>query len=101
VCTHIYIYIYTHTHTHIYTYIHSRIREDPVTKTLYVKYHSVFNKVTKEARKQHCSRLIAKSDNEIRTTWNIKKCLGKIGLTEEMPTILAYNDKVKDPEKNC
>lgn len=80
-------------------YIHSRNSDDPVIKTLYIKYHPVLNKVTKEARKQLCSRLTAKSDNEIRSTWNIKNCLGKIRLTEEMPTILAYNEKVKDPKK--
>jgi hypothetical protein len=38
-----------------------------------MKYYKILNNVIKEAKKQHCSRLIAKLDNKIKTTWNILK----------------------------
>jgi hypothetical protein len=42
-------------------------------------------------------KLIAKSDNKIKTTWNtVKKETGKLHLTEQMPSVLINNDKVKD-----
>jgi hypothetical protein len=50
--------------------------------------------IIKEDKKQHYSRLISKSDNKIRTTWNIiKRETGKIHLTEQMPSLLANNKK--------
>jgi hypothetical protein len=41
---------------------------------------------------------VAKSDNKIKTTWNIvKRDTGKIQLAEQMPSLLINNEKVKDP----
>jgi hypothetical protein len=49
--------------------------------------------VIKEAKEQHYCRLIAKSDNKIKTTWNIvKRETGKIHLA-----LLINSEKVKDP----
>jgi hypothetical protein len=43
------------------------------------------------------NRLIAKSDNKIKTTWNIiKRETGKMHLSEQMPSLLTNNEKVKD-----
>ena len=39
----------------------------------YMKYCKMLKKVIKEAKKQLYDRLIAKSDNKIKTTWNIIK----------------------------
>jgi hypothetical protein len=55
--------------------------------------------VIKVAKRQHYWRLIAKSDNKIRTTWNIiKHESGKLQQTEQIPSVLINGDKVKDPE---
>jgi succinate dehydrogenase flavin-adding protein (antitoxin of CptAB toxin-antitoxin module) len=54
---------------------------DPVTKAFCIKYCKILNEVIKEDKKQHYSRLIAKTDNKIQK-WNIvKKERGKILLT--------------------
>jgi hypothetical protein len=56
-------------------------------------------KVIKEPKRQHYYRLIAKSHNKIRTTWNIVKCeSGKLHLTEQVPSVLINSDKVNDPQ---
>jgi hypothetical protein len=47
--------------------MHSRNSIDPHTKAFLVKYCKILNKVIKEAKKQHYSRLTAKSDNKIKT----------------------------------
>jgi len=39
----------------------------------YIKYCEILRKVIKEAKKQHCSRLIAKSNYKITTVGNILK----------------------------
>jgi hypothetical protein len=46
---------------------------DAVIKAFYIKYCKILNKVIEEAKKQHYNRLTAKSDNKIKTAWNIKK----------------------------
>jgi hypothetical protein len=79
-------------------YIYSRNRNDPNTRAFYIKYYKILNNVIKEAKKQHYCRLIAKSDNKIKTTWNIvKQDTGKIHLAEQMPPLCINNEKVKDP----
>ena len=51
-----------------------------------------------EAKKQHSSRLIAKSNNKIRTTWNIiKKETGTVHAVEQVPTLLVNDEKLRDP----
>jgi hypothetical protein len=51
-----------------YLYIHSRNNSDPHTKAFYVTYCKILNKVIKEAKKYHYSRLREKSDNKMKTT---------------------------------
>jgi hypothetical protein len=52
------------------------------------------NNVIKEARKQHYSRLIAKSDSKIKTSWNIvKRETGKVHLTRQIPSLLQPVEK--------
>ena len=54
--------------------------------------------IVKEAKKQHCSRCIAKSNNKITTTWNnMKKETGKVHSLEQVPTLLVNDEKLKDP----
>jgi len=43
---------------------------DPKAKAHYIKYFKILRKVIKEAKKQHYSRLTAKSNIKIKT-WNI------------------------------
>jgi hypothetical protein len=80
-------------------YIYSRDSNDPIIKAFYMKYCKILNKVIQEAKKQHNNRLIAKSDNKIKTTWNIiKQETRKILVTEQIPSLLT-NEKMKAPEK--
>jgi hypothetical protein len=61
----------------------SRNSNSPNTRAFYIKCCKILKNVIKEANKQHYSRLIAKSDNKIKTTCNIiKRETGKINLTE-------------------
>jgi hypothetical protein len=46
---------------------------NPTAKAHYTKHCRILNKVIKEAKKQFYDQLIAKSDNKIKTTWNIIK----------------------------
>jgi hypothetical protein len=46
---------------------------DPKAKAHYIKYCRILRKVIKEAKKQHYTRLIAKSSNKVKTTWNVIK----------------------------
>jgi hypothetical protein len=80
-------------------YIYSRNSNDPNTRAFYIKYCKILNNVIKEAKKQHYSRLITKSDNKIKTTWNIvKRVTGKVHVTEQVTSLSTDNGKVKDPE---
>jgi hypothetical protein len=66
-------------------------------RVYYIKYCKILSSI-KEAKKQHYYRLIAKLDNQIKTTWNIiKHERGKLLLTEQVPSLLI-NEDVKDPE---
>jgi hypothetical protein len=81
-------------------YICSRDNNDAVVKAFYIKYCKILNKVIQQAKRQHYNRLIAKSDNQVKTRWNIiKQGTGKIHVTEQMPSLLINNEKIKDPEK--
>jgi hypothetical protein len=52
--------------------------DDPKAKANYSKYCETLRKVIKEAKNQNYNRLIAKSNNKIKTTWNIiQKKTGK------------------------
>jgi hypothetical protein len=78
----------------------SRDSNDGVIKAFYIKYCKILNKVIQHAKRQHYNRLIAKSDNKIKTTWDIiKQKTGKIHVTEQMPTLVINDEKIKDPEK--
>jgi hypothetical protein len=79
---------------------HTRDNNDAIIKVFYIKYCKILNAVIQEAKKQHCDRLIAKSDNKIKT-WNIiKQETGKIDVTgPQMPFLVRNNENMKDPEK--
>jgi hypothetical protein len=63
----------------------------------YIKYCKILNCVIKEAKWQHYCRLIAKSDNKIKTSSNIIKYETKLlHLTEQIPAVLINGEKVKD-----
>jgi hypothetical protein len=58
----------------------------------------ILRRVIKEAKKLHYNRLTAKSNNKIKTTWNIiKEDTGKVYPVELVPTLLANDKKFKDP----
>jgi hypothetical protein len=78
-------------------YIYRWDSNDAIIKTFYTKYCKILNKVIQEAKKQHYNRFIAKSCNKINTTSNImKKETGKINVTEQMPSLLINDEKIKD-----
>jgi hypothetical protein len=66
------------------------------------KYCKIPSRVIKEAKRQHYCRLIPKSDNKIKTTWNIIKCeSGKLHLTVQIPSVLINSEKLNDPQINA
>ena len=70
----------------------------PKAKPHYIKYCKILRKVIKEAKKQHYSRLKAKSNTKIKTTSSIiKKETGKIHSVEQFPNLLVNDKKLKDP----
>ena len=73
---------------------------DPKAKVHYIKHFKILRKALKEVKKQYYSRLLAKSDNKIKTTWNIiQKEMGKVYAVEEVPTLHVNNEQLKDPTK--
>jgi hypothetical protein len=71
---------------------------NPKAKAHYIKYCRILKKVIKETKKLHYGRLIAKSNNKIKTTWNIiKKETGKGHPIEQAPSLLVNNKKLTDP----
>ncbi|GFG38826.1 hypothetical protein Cfor_11239 [Coptotermes formosanus] len=73
--------------------------KDPVRNAHYNTYCKIVRKVIREAKKQHYSRLIAQSNNKIKTTWNIiKKETGKVHPAEQIPSLLVDNKKLNDPK---
>jgi len=72
--------------------------DDPKAKGNYIKYYETLRKVIKEAKKQHYSRIIAKSGNKIKTIWNIvQKKTAKAQSMEQFKTLLLNDGKVRDP----
>jgi hypothetical protein len=68
---------------------------DPKAKAFYIKYCRILKKLQK---KQQCGRLISKSSNNIKPTWNIiKRETGKVHPTEQARSLLVNNEKLKDP----
>jgi hypothetical protein len=64
-----------------------------------IKYCKILSRVIKEAKGQHYSTSIAKSDYQIKTTWNvIKHETGKLHLTEQISSLLINDEKVKDTD---
>jgi len=71
---------------------------DPKANVRYIEYCDILRNVLNRAKKQNYSRLIAKSNKKIRTTWNIiNKETGKVHLVEQVPTLLVNDEKLKDP----
>jgi hypothetical protein len=65
-----------------------------------MQYCKLLNKFIQQAKIQHCNRSIVKSYNKIKTTWNImEQGTGKIHVTEQMPSLLINDKKIKEPEK--
>jgi hypothetical protein len=68
-------------------------------RAYYIKYCKIPKRVIKEAKRQRYCRLKAKSDNQIKTAWNIiKHETGELHLTEQTPSLLRNAEEVKDPE---
>jgi ribosomal protein L33 len=79
-------------------YTFNKNSNNPKTKAHYIKYCQILKKVIKEAKELHYSRLIAKSNNKIKTTWNIiQKQKGKGHPIEQAPSLLVNNEKLTDP----
>jgi hypothetical protein len=67
---------------------------DPKAKAFYTEYCKTLRIVINEAKKQHYSRCIAKSNNKIKITWNIiKKETEKVHSVEQAPTLLVSDEK--------
>jgi hypothetical protein len=68
-------------------------------RTYYNKYGKILIRVIKEVKRQHYCRLITKSDNKIKATWNIIKCeSGKLHLTKQITSVLINSEKANDPK---
>jgi hypothetical protein len=68
-------------------------------RAYYLRYCKILSRVIKEAKRQHYNRLITKFNNQIKTTWNIiRHERGKSHLTEQIPSLLINDEKVKDPK---
>jgi hypothetical protein len=79
-------------------YTFTKNSNDPKAKAHYIKYCKIQRKVINEANKQHYNKLIAKSNNKIKTMWNItKKETGKLHSVEQVPMLLVDDEKLKDP----
>jgi hypothetical protein len=64
-------------------------------RAYYIKYCKILDRVIKETKKKYYCRLIAKSNNKIKATWNIiKNGTGKFHHTEQIPSLLINNEKV-------
>jgi hypothetical protein len=74
-------------------HLYSRNSNNPHMRTYYNKYCKILSTVIKEAKRQYHHRLIAKSDNQIKTTCNIIK-----HLMEQIPSLLIKEKIVRDPE---
>ena len=81
----------------VYVYTLTKNSNDPKAKAYYIHYCRILKrKVIKEAKKQFYDSLIAKSDNKIKTTWNIiKKENGRIHPIEQVPSSLVNIGKIK------
>jgi hypothetical protein len=80
-------------------YIYSKSSNKPHMRIYYNKYCKILSRVIKEPKRQHYCRLRAKSDNKIKTTWNIIKFQsGKLHLTEQIPSDLINSEKANDPQ---
>jgi hypothetical protein len=81
--------------TSLYTFIENN--SDPKTKTQYIKFCQIVRKFINKAKKQHYSRCRAKSNNKIKTAWDIiKKEMGKVHSVEQVSALLVNNKKLKD-----
>jgi hypothetical protein len=66
-------------------------------KAHYIKYCKILQRVLKLAKKQHYSSLVAKSNNKIKTTWNIiKKEGGEVHSVDQVPSLPVYDAKSED-----
>jgi ribosomal protein L33 len=80
-------------------YTFTKNSNGPKAKVHYVNYCRILKKAIRETKKQHYSRLIAKSSNKVKATWNIiKKETGKAHPTEQVPPPVVSNEKLKDPK---
>jgi hypothetical protein len=62
-------------------------------------YCKILSSVIKEVERQHYCSLTAKSNTQIKATRNIiKHEIGKLHLTQQIPSLLIDNEKLKDPE---
>jgi len=70
---------------------------DPTAKAHYTKYCRILKKVIKEVKKQFYDRIIAKSDNKIKTTWNnIKNETGRMHPIEQVFSSLVNIGTLED-----
>jgi hypothetical protein len=70
---------------------------DPKAKSHYIKCCKILRIVFVEAKKQQYSRLVAKYDNTVKTTWKIiKKEKGKVHEVEQVSNLLVNDEKLKD-----
>ena len=78
--------------------IFSMNNNSPMWKALYIKYSKILKKkVIREAKKQHYSRLPAKSDTKMRTAWILwRKRQKKVHSVEQMPSLLINNEEFKN-----
>jgi hypothetical protein len=65
-------------------------------RAYYIKYCKILSSVIKEAKKQYYCQLLAKLNNQIKTTWNIiKNETGRVHQTEQIASLHINNENVR------
>jgi hypothetical protein len=61
-----------------------------------IVYNRLSDRTGSNTNRKYKKAIHIKSDNKIKTTWNIiKREMRKTHLTEQMPSLLTHNEKVK------
>ena len=79
-------------------YAFTKYSNDPKAKVHCTEYCKILRKIIQEDKLQQYSRLKAKSNSKIKTTWTIiNKEAEKVHSVEQVPTLLVNDEKLKDP----
>jgi hypothetical protein len=68
----------------------------------YIIHCTIPNRILKESKRQHYSRLGVKLDNKMEVRWDaMKHEAGNIHITEKLPSILIKSERNNGCKNNC